>query len=101
MVRSTMKTLARKAEAAIAAGDAEVAPKAVRVTVSNLDRAAKKGVIHANAAARRKSRLMSKYNAALAAAGAPPSETEKPKTRRTKATRPTKARKAKKAEKQS
>jgi small subunit ribosomal protein S20 len=99
MVRSATKTLAKKAEAAITAGDAEAAPEAVRIAVSNLDRAAKKGVIHANAAARRKSRLMSKYNAAVAALQAPPSETEKAKTRRTKAARPSKARKPKKAEK--
>lgn len=97
MVRSATKTLVKKAEAAIASGDLEAARDAVRIALSNLDRAAKKGVIHANAAARRKSRLVLKYNAAVAALQAQPSEAEKPKRRRTKAAQPTKARKSKKA----
>jgi small subunit ribosomal protein S20 len=99
MVRSETKTLTKKAEAAIAAGDTEAAPEAVRTALSNLDQAAQKGVIHANAAARRKSRLALKYNAALAAPEAPPSESEKPKARRTKAAQPSKTRKPKKASK--
>ncbi len=101
MVRSEAKTLAKKAEAAIATGDPEVAESAVRITLSNLDRAAKKGVIHANAAARRKSRLALKYNAAMSALQAQPSEAKGAKPRRTKASRPSKTRKAKKAEKES
>jgi small subunit ribosomal protein S20 len=99
MVRSATKTVVKKAEAAIAAGDSETAREPVRMALSNLDRASKKGVIHANAAARRKSRLALKYNAAVAALQAQPSEAEKPKPRRTKAARPSKARKPKKAEK--
>ena len=98
-VRSATKTLTKKAEAVITDGDPEAAREAVRVALSNLDQAAKKGVIHANAAARRKSRLTLKYNAAVAALQAQPSEAEKPKPRRTKAARPSKARKPKKAEK--
>jgi small subunit ribosomal protein S20 len=94
MVRSETKTLTKKAEAAIASGDAEAAREPVRIALSNLDRAAQKGVIHANAAARRKSRLALKYNAALAAPEAPPGESEKPKARRTKAARPSKPKKA-------
>lgn len=98
MVRSATKSVAKKAEAAIAGSDPEAAREAVRIALSNLDRAAKKGVIHANAAARRKSRLASKYNAAVAALQVQPSEAEKPKPKRTKAARPSKARKPKKAE---
>jgi small subunit ribosomal protein S20 len=101
MVRSATKTVTKKAEGAIAAGDAEAAREPVLIALSNLDRAAKKGVIHANAAARRKSRLALKYNAAVAAPQVQPSEAEKPKPRRTKAARPSKARKPKKAEKKS
>jgi len=97
MVRSATKTVAKKAEAVIAAGDPEAAGEAVRIAVSNLDRAAKKGAIHANAAARRKSRLVLKHNAATLQAQ--PSEAEKPKPRRTKTPPPSKARKPKKAEK--
>ncbi len=101
IVRSATRTIGKKAEAAIAAGDPEAARLAVRAALSNLDRAAKKGVIHANAAARRKSRLVLKYNAAVAAVQTPPAEAEKPKRRRTKAaeTAKPKASRAKKAKK--
>ncbi len=98
MVRSATRTIVKKAEAAIAAGDPEAARLAVRAALSNLDRAAKKGVIHANAAARRKSRLVLKYNAAVAAVQASPAEAEKAKRSQTKAAKP-KASKAKKAKK--
>jgi small subunit ribosomal protein S20 len=46
----------------ITAGDLEAAREAVIVAVSSLDRAAEKGVIHVNNAARRKSRLLKKLN---------------------------------------
>ena len=60
-IKSQVKTQITKARQAIAADtDAEVA---VRAAVSELDRAAKKGVIHRNNAARRKSRLMKQLNA--------------------------------------
>jgi small subunit ribosomal protein S20 len=85
MVRSATKTIVKRAETAIAAGDPEAARLAVRAALSNLDRAAKKGVVHANAAARRKSRLVLKYNAAIAALQAQPAESEKPKRRQAKA----------------
>ena len=61
-VKSLVKTQVSKARTAITGGqDAE---EAVRLAVSELDRAAKKGVIHRNNAARRKSRLMKQLNAA-------------------------------------
>jgi small subunit ribosomal protein S20 len=61
MVKSVVKTNVTKARQAIVSGvDAETA---VRDAVSELDRAAKKGVIHRNNAARRKSRLMKQLNA--------------------------------------
>ncbi len=62
MVKSIVKTQITKARQAIA-GQAEDAEAAVRAAVSELDRAAKKGVIHKNNAARRKSRLMKQLNA--------------------------------------
>ena len=64
-VRSRMRTYVKKATIAIATGD-DTAVEAVRAAISELDRAAKKGVIHPNNAARRKSRLMRKFNAAQA-----------------------------------
>lgn len=64
-IKSAVKTEITKARNAIASGvDPEVAEAAVRAAVSALDRAAKKGVIHKNNAARRKSRLMKLFNAA-------------------------------------
>ena len=63
MVKSIVKTHVTKARQAITSGaDAQ---ETVRAAVSELDRAAKKGVIHRNNAARRKSRLMKQLNAAI------------------------------------
>jgi small subunit ribosomal protein S20 len=62
-IKSLVRTSITKARNAIAAGD-ENSEEAVRRAVSELDRAAKKGVIHRNNAARRKSRLMKRLNAA-------------------------------------
>lgn len=60
--RSAARTMVRRAESVIATGDVEAAATAVGAAVSMLDRTAGKDVIHRNNAARRKSRLMSKYN---------------------------------------
>ncbi len=98
MVRSATRTIVKKAEAAIAAGDPEAARQAVRAALSHLARAAKKGVIHANAAARRKSRLVLKYNAAVAAVKDSPAEAENQTGRQTKTAKP-KVIRAKKATK--
>jgi len=64
-IKSIVKTQVTKARQAITAdsASAEDAQEAVRAAVSELDRAAKKGVIHPNNAARRKSRLMKQLNA--------------------------------------
>lgn len=66
--RTAARTFVKKAEVAIAAGDPEAAQAATLEAVSMLDRVANKGVIHKNNAARRKSRLMAKYNALVVAA---------------------------------
>ena len=63
--RSRTKTLVIKAVSAAQTGDAAEAQTALVAAVSALDRAAKSGAIHPNAAARRKSRLTLKVNAAL------------------------------------
>ena len=60
--RSAARTLVKKAELAIVAGDQETAQDAVLKATSMLDRVAGKGIIHKNNAARRKSRLMAKFN---------------------------------------
>jgi|YelNatPaOPRAMG01_1025707.scaffolds.fasta_scaffold98146_2 small subunit ribosomal protein S20 len=65
MIRSRVKTLIKKARALIASGDLEGARLAVGDAISALDKAAERGVLHRNNAARRKSRLMRRYNAAF------------------------------------
>ncbi|MDP1821337.1 MAG: 30S ribosomal protein S20 [Acidimicrobiales bacterium] len=56
-VRSELKTRTKAASTAVETG-AEDAAELTRLAVKRIDSAATKGVIHKNAAARRKSRLM-------------------------------------------
>ena len=56
-VRGKARTQVKKAKEAIQTGDREAAIANVKEAVKSLDRAASKGVIHNNNAARRKSRL--------------------------------------------
>jgi small subunit ribosomal protein S20 len=66
-VRSRAKTMITKTENQLASGDVETARQTMVTAISALDKAAEKGVIHANNAARRKSRLMKKANKATSA----------------------------------
>jgi len=91
-VRGATHTQIRKVQPLIAGGRLEEAEDAVRQAMSALDKAAEKGVIHPNNAARRKSRLTLKYNAAqsaaaVAATAEPPA---KPARRATKKETPAK-----------
>jgi len=52
-----MRTYVKKVLKAIASGDKEAAAEAYKEAVPQIDRAANKGLIHANKAARHKSRL--------------------------------------------
>jgi small subunit ribosomal protein S20 len=61
-VRSELKTRVKRATTTVG-GDDNV--EAVRVAVKRIDMAAAKGIIHRNAAARKKSRLMKKVNAGV------------------------------------
>jgi small subunit ribosomal protein S20 len=63
-VRSLCKTDITKAERLIFSGELEAAKQAVAEAIISLDKAAEKGIIHPNNAARRKSRLMKKLNEA-------------------------------------
>ena len=63
-IRSLVKTNITKAERLIFSGELESARAAVVAAISSLDKAAEKGIIHPNNAARRKSRLMKKLNEA-------------------------------------
>ena len=60
--RGGARTAVRKARHLIDAGRVEEAREAVRQAASALDKAAEKGIIHKNNAARRKSRLMQQLN---------------------------------------
>lgn len=66
-LRSKVKTLIKRAEQSIT-GSEDVTVETVRLACAELDKAASKGVLHKNNAARRKSRLMSKLNKSTAAA---------------------------------
>lgn len=56
--KSRIKTFVKKTNAAIAAGEADALTAVLNETISAVDKAAKRGIIHRNAANRRKSRLM-------------------------------------------
>ena len=69
--RTAARTYVKKANLAIEDGDQEAAATAVGDAISMLDRVASKGIVHKNNAARRKSRLMKRFNR-LAQGGATP-----------------------------
>ena len=86
MYRSRVKTLIRKAEETIFSG--QPAEEAIRNAMSTLDKAAVKGIIHKNNAARRKSRLakkLVKYQALASAAAATPAKAPRSTKRSAKA----------------
>ena len=60
-VKAELKTRTKRANDTIGTDDSD---DAVRLAVKRIDSAASKGIIHKNAAARKKSRLMKKVNAA-------------------------------------
>ena len=66
-VRTRLKTFIAKADKAIEAKDAEAITAALNPALSEIDCAQKKGVIHANSAARKKSHLQ--HSAAVALKG--------------------------------
>ncbi|MBZ4663149.1 MAG: rpsT [Caloramator sp.] len=66
MVKSAVKTAIKKFEIALNSGNIDEAKVLYAQAVKALDKAAAKGVIHKNAASRKKSRLTVKLNKALA-----------------------------------
>lgn len=72
--RSAVRTYVKKASEAVLATTANAA-EVVRQAVRALDKAAQKGIVHRNAAARRKSRLMSRLHQLSTAAASPTAET--------------------------
>ncbi|MCR8659193.1 30S ribosomal protein S20 [Paenibacillus endoradicis] len=66
--RSALRSAVKVADVAIAGTDVEVAKSALINASKKLDKAVTKGLIHKNAAARKKSRLAKKLNALSAQA---------------------------------
>ena len=63
-LRTRAKNFVTKARRAMAVGDIDVAASAAHDAAVALDKAAQKGAIHPNSAARRKSRIMKQLYAA-------------------------------------
>ena len=62
--KSAVKTAVKKYEAAVTAGEKEKAAALLTAAISQLDKAAQKGVYHKNTISRQKSRLARMYNQA-------------------------------------
>jgi small subunit ribosomal protein S20 len=70
LVRTRARSRVRAARQAVEAGEAAMSKQAVEAAIRELDRAAAKGVIHANNASRRKQRLQRLLRSASAEAKA-------------------------------
>ena len=104
MIKSSIKTAIKKYNAAIAAGDVETAEKLLPETVSVIDSAVSKGILHKNNAANKKSALAKNLNALKAGVKTAPAPSaqeevkEEPAPVVEKAPKKTRAKKAKDAE---
>ncbi len=61
-IKSKVKTVIKKVDAAVAAGDKDLAKTNLVEAVSEIDKACSKGVFHKNTAARKVSRLSKAIN---------------------------------------
>ena len=62
MFKTALKTDLKKYEAAVVAGDKALAQETYKVAVKKIDKAAARGIIHKNAAARKKSQFTKALN---------------------------------------
>lgn len=62
-VKSAVKTRIKRVNEAMAGDDQALTADLLKVAISAIDRAARKGILHPNTAARRKSRLVKALNA--------------------------------------
>ena len=60
--KTETRTILGRANRSLDAGDAETAQPAVALAIRTLDRAVRKGILHRNNAARRKSRMVAKLS---------------------------------------
>ncbi|HEY2154616.1 MAG TPA: 30S ribosomal protein S20 [Isosphaeraceae bacterium] len=70
IAKKLIKTYTKRTLAAVAAKEFDKATADLRATISKIDKAGVRRVLHPNTAARRKSRLVREYSAALAKAQA-------------------------------
>ena len=63
MFKTQLKTEIKKYEAALAAGDIELAQATYKAATKKIDQAASRGIIHKNSAAHKKSQFTKKLNA--------------------------------------
>ena len=61
-IKSKVKTMIKKVDAAVVAGDKELAKNSLVEAVSEIDKACSKGVYHKNTASRKVSRLSKAIN---------------------------------------
>lgn len=61
-IKSKVKTMIKKVDAAVATGDKELAKASMLTASSEIDKACSKGVYHKNTAARKVSRLANSVN---------------------------------------
>ena len=61
--KTQMRTIIKQYDAAIAAGDREMATAAYKVAVKKIDQAVTRGILHKNNAAHKKSSFTKKLNA--------------------------------------
>lgn len=61
-IKSRVKTFVKKVDAAVAAGDKAAAEAALPVAISEISKAASKGIYHKNTAARKVSRITKAVN---------------------------------------
>ena len=66
--KSALRTAVKAADAALVSNEVETAKAAIQAASKKLDKAVTKGLVHKNAAARKKSRLAKKLNALSAQA---------------------------------
>ena len=62
MIKSRLKTLVKKVESAVNAGDKAAAAEALKEATVAIDQAASKGILHKNTAARKVSKLTKAVN---------------------------------------
>jgi len=61
-IKSKVKTVVKKVDSAVAAGDKDLATTNLTVAISEIDKACSKGIYHKNTAARKVSRLSKAVN---------------------------------------